>query len=281
MMFFYQLRNELWKLFGKKRTYIGFVMFLLAQAIILLLFRYTNGIRHDLTRRLDLMGYPAEQFLSSVTMATAMLAPIVAILLPLYVSLVGGDLLAKEAEDGTLRMMLSRPISRLRIIGLKWLAGAIFSILLGLVLGGFGALFASLLFHSGGLFAVAPQQEIFSLFTEAEGWRRFVCAVCALTFNAITIMGIALMFSCFNIKPAAATILAVSLVLISLIIQQIPYFHDLQQWFLTYHLEFWIRIFQQPIPWITIAESLSILFGVNLTLFIVGAAAFQMRDIKS
>ena len=28
-LFYYQLRNELWKLFGKKRTYIGFVMFLL------------------------------------------------------------------------------------------------------------------------------------------------------------------------------------------------------------------------------------------------------------
>ena len=30
-MFFAQLRNELWKLFGKKRTYIGFGAFLLAQ----------------------------------------------------------------------------------------------------------------------------------------------------------------------------------------------------------------------------------------------------------
>ena len=42
-MFFYQLRNELWKLFGKKRTYIGFGMFLLAQNVIIILFRYTNA----------------------------------------------------------------------------------------------------------------------------------------------------------------------------------------------------------------------------------------------
>jgi len=29
-MFYRHLRNELWKLFGKKRTYIGFGAFLLA-----------------------------------------------------------------------------------------------------------------------------------------------------------------------------------------------------------------------------------------------------------
>ena len=42
-MFLLQLRNELWKLFGKKRTYIGFFMFLLAQNVILLIFRFTRA----------------------------------------------------------------------------------------------------------------------------------------------------------------------------------------------------------------------------------------------
>ena len=35
-MFLRHLRNELWKLFGKKRTYIGFGAFLLAQNAMLL-----------------------------------------------------------------------------------------------------------------------------------------------------------------------------------------------------------------------------------------------------
>ena len=38
-MFYLQLRNELWKLFGKKRTYIGFGAFLLAQIGMMLAFR--------------------------------------------------------------------------------------------------------------------------------------------------------------------------------------------------------------------------------------------------
>ena len=39
-MFLAQLTNELWKLFGKKRTYIGFGAFVLAQSVMLLVFKY-------------------------------------------------------------------------------------------------------------------------------------------------------------------------------------------------------------------------------------------------
>ena len=45
-MFYHHLRNELWKLFGKKRTYIGFGAFLLAQNAMLLMFRFTHWQRH-------------------------------------------------------------------------------------------------------------------------------------------------------------------------------------------------------------------------------------------
>src|SRR5437773_11640284 len=127
-MFYLQLRNELWKLFAKKRTYIGFLMFLLAQNAIILLFRFTNGPRVSMMRTLEGNGYVAQEFISALTVATFMLLPIAYMLLPLYVSLVGGDLVAKEAEDGTLRMILSRPISRLRLLLLKWLPGATFSL---------------------------------------------------------------------------------------------------------------------------------------------------------
>ena len=39
-MFYLHLRNELWKLFGKKRTYIGFGAFLIAQNGMLVMFRF-------------------------------------------------------------------------------------------------------------------------------------------------------------------------------------------------------------------------------------------------
>jgi ABC-2 type transport system permease protein len=280
-MIYYQLRSELWKMFGKKRTYIGFGAFLLAHATILLLFRYWQGPRRDMAHRLELLGYDSQKYISNLTMAVAVLIPVAVLLMPLYVALVGGDLLAKEAEDGTLRMILARPISRFRLALVKWLAGLVFSIVLALALGTLGAAFASCLFPQGGLFAFLPMDGIFSLFEPGEGWSRYTIATAILGANAATVMGLALMFSCFNVKPAAATVLALSVLLTSKIVQEMPYFHDLQHWFFTYHMNYWMRIFEQRVPWAEILQSLSILFGFNLTLLIIGCVAFQVRDIKS
>jgi ABC-2 type transport system permease protein len=278
-MFYLQLRNELWKLFGKKRTYIGFGAILLAQVVIVLVFRYSNASR-DMIRQLESNGYPAEQFISNLTIATVMLFPIAYVLLPLYTSLVGGDLVAKEAEDGTLRMILCRPISRFRLLFIKWLAGAIFSGLLTLALGGLGILFASALFKQGGLFVFVPG-EVFGVFDGHTGLARYAAAHAVLATKAATVTGLAFMFSCFNVKPAAATILALSFVFVSFVLMQIPFFRELQPWFLTYHLNVWQNVFAQPVPWWRIAGSFSILLGFNLTFMIVGCTAFQVRDIKS
>jgi ABC-2 type transport system permease protein len=280
-MIYYQLRNELWKMFSKKRTYIGFGAFMLAHAGILLIFRYWQGPRRDMVHRLELLGYASGNYISNLTMAVAVLVPVAVLLMPLYVALVGGDLLAKEVEDGTLRMILARPISRFRLALVKWLAGLFFSVVLALALGGLGAVFASCLFPTGGLFVFLPMDGIFSLFGPGDGWTRYTIATIILSANAATVMGLALMFSCFNVKPAAATILALSVLLTSRIIQEIPYFHDLQPWFFTYHMNYWIKMFEQRVPWADILQSLSILFGFNLTLLIIGCVAFQVRDIKS
>src|SRR5213595_3911135 len=169
-IFYLQLRNELWKLFAKKRTYIGFLMFLLAQNVIILIFRFTNGPRANMRRTLEGNGYLAQEFISALTVATFMLLPIAYMLLPLYAALVGGDLVAKEAEDGTLRMILSRPISRLRLLFVKWLAGIIFSGVLVMVLGGTALFFARFWFPWRGMFVSWPPLNIFSLVGAGEGF---------------------------------------------------------------------------------------------------------------
>ena len=203
-MVYLQLRNELWKLFGKKRTYIGFAIFLIAQNVITLVFRYSSASK-SMVRQLEGNAYSAEHYISSLTISTIMLFPIAYVLLPLYVSLVGGDLVAKEAEDGTLRMILTRPISRLRLLLVKWLAGALFAVVLVFALGLFGEVFASVFFPWGGLFVFVPG-EMFSLFEAGDGLKHYALAHLMLSVKAISIFSLAFMFSCFDIKPAAATI---------------------------------------------------------------------------
>jgi ABC-2 type transport system permease protein len=279
-MFYRHLRNELWKLFGKKRTYIGFGAFLLAQNGMLLLFRFTRW-QSEMERHLVGNGYLAQEYVSALTVAVVMLVPQIVLLMPLYAALVGGDLVAKEAEDGTLRMILSRPVSRFRLLLVKWIAGIIFSAVLVLVLGGTALFFARLWFPWRGLFVSWPPDNIFALMSSSVGWKLFLCSHLFLTLNACTILGLAFMFSCFNMKPAAATILSLSFLFLNLVMETIPFFERYHHWFLPYHFRVWLFTYLQPVPWPRISESLSVLLAFNLTTFLVGVAAFQVRDIKS
>ena len=278
-MFFRHLRNEVWKLFGKKRTYIGFGVFILAQNAMLLTFRFTRW-QDDMQRLLAGNGYLAQEYVSALTVSVVMLIPQVVLLMPLYAALVGGDLVAKEAEDGTLRMILSRPISRFRLLLVKWLAGVIFCGVLVSVLGATALGFARLWFPWKGMFVFAPGM-VFNVLTAAEGFRFYLLSHLVMTFGVSSILSMAFMFSSFNMKPAAATILALSYLFVNLVMESIPFFERYREWFLPYHLRVWLFVYAQPTPWERMAGSLCILLAFSFTAFLIGAAAFQARDIKS
>src|SRR5260221_7393903 len=149
------LRNELWKLFGKRRAYIGLGAFLMAQNAMLVFFQL-GPVKRSMERLLAGNGYLAQEYISALTVALFMILPQIVMLMPLYATLVGGDLVAKEAEDGTLRMILSRPISRFQLLLAKWMAGAIFSVLLVSVLGATALCFARMWFPWRSMFVTLP-----------------------------------------------------------------------------------------------------------------------------
>jgi ABC-2 type transport system permease protein len=278
-MFYRHFRNELWKLFGKKRTYIGFGAFLLVQTGMLLMFRFGH-VRADMERTLAGNGYLAQEYISALTVAVIMLIPQVALLMPLYAALVGGDMVAKEAEDGTLRMILSRPISRFRLLLMKWLAGVLFAALLVLVLGGTALSLARIWFPWKGMFVSWPGIG-FNVLSAGTGFKLYLWSITFMAVNASVAASLAFMFSCFNMKPAAATVLTLSVIFISMVLENVPFFEPYREWFPTYHFHTWIRIYSQPTPWDAVGQTLSILLAINLTTFLVGAAAFHARDIKS
>jgi ABC-2 type transport system permease protein len=279
-MFFLHLRNELWKLFGKKRTYIGFGAFVIAQNAILLLFHFSRWQR-GFENLLAGNGYVAREYISALTVAVLLLLPQVLLLMPLYTALVGGDLVAKEAEDGTLRMILSRPVSRFNLLLAKWMAGGIFSVVLVAVLG-FAALgFARIWFPWGKMAVHWPPLQIFSLVESNKGLRFYMWSHLFMALNALTVLSLGFMFSCFNMKPAAATILALSFVILNLVMEAIPLLERFHEYLLPYHFRIWLLIYQSPIQWQRITQSAIILAAFSITTFLIGSAAFHARDIKS
>ena len=131
------------------------------------------------------------------------------------------------------------------------------------------------------MFVFAPMLQTFSVFSAGDGMTLYAFSSLFIVANAIAQLSVAFMFSCFNIKPAAATILSLSYLFMNMVMENIPFFKDYQNWFITHHFDCWLLVFQSPTPWTHILQSEIILFAISATAFAIGAIAFQVRDIKS
>ncbi|MDR3405518.1 MAG: ABC transporter permease [Chthoniobacter sp.] len=279
-LFFLQLRGELWKLFARKRTYIGFGAFFGLEVVILLLFQLPK-VQRSFRHIVEQAGYGFEDYFSGVTLAFQVLYWTVFLLGGLYIALVGGDIVAKEVEDGTMRMTLCRPISRLRVLTVKYVASLIYTAALTLFIG-LSALAIGLLRQGvGGFFAFQPMQKLFALYDFHEGLDRYLSSLPLLGITLVSVTSLAFMFSCFNMKPVSATICTLTYFTTDNIFRNIPYFDSIKPWFITSHIETWYNIYRAPVPWLQVTEDLAYLIGVDATFVLIGIVAFSVRDFKS
>ena len=162
MLFLSQLRSELKKMFARKRTYIGFGAFLFLEGLILFLIELNGG--KGIKRLIEVAGGGVDYFFSATTIGFIVTAVSTLLLGGIYVALVAGDIVAKESEDGSLRLVLSRPVSRLRVLALKYGAAVIYNIIFVLFIGASAYLLgACIRGFGGGFFAMEMDRGIFAL----------------------------------------------------------------------------------------------------------------------
>ncbi len=279
-LFLLQLSGELRKLFSRKRTYIGFGAFLLIELLVLALLQLPK-VQRSFERLIERAGYGFEEYFSGLTLAFLMVTWTIFFLGALYLSLVAGDVVSKEVEEGTMRMMLCRPVSRIRLLTVKYLACLIYTFALIFFIG-FTALAAGLLRQGvGGLFVFAPLEGIFALYEFREGLGRFLAALPLLGLSLVCVTSLGFMLSCFNMKPAAATIVTLSIFFVDMIFRGIPYFESIREWFMTAHMATWLNVFRPHVPVLQMLEDYTYLLAVDLTFVVIGMAQFQRRDLKS
>lgn len=274
-----QFTGELTKLFARKRTYIGFAAFLATELLILGLL-HMPAAKKALERTVENSGYLFHEYYSGLTLAYLMMTNTLFFLGSLYLALVAGDVVAKEVEDGTLRMILSRPVSRVRLILVKYAACAVYTTVMMFYITATCLAAAIINQGMGSLFVYAPMHGIFSFLGAGEALWRFGLAAVLLSGLTMTITTVAFCFSCFNMKPAAACVIALTLLFLDLVLQLMPYFSSIHGWLLTYHMGVWNHVFDPHLdPWMFL-ESLAYLWGVNASFLFVGTLHFYTRDFK-
>lgn len=279
-IFLLQLRGELRKLFARKRTYIGFAAFLAVELAVLVLLRLPR-VQQRLEQLLERSGYAAGDYLSGLTLGLIITLSTVFILGALYLALVAGDIVAKEVEDGTMRMLLARPAGRGRLLALKLAACLVYTGVLAVFIGVTAVAAGTIHSGWGGLFVYAPPEGVFAVYPAGEGAARLVLALPFLAASLGTITCLGFCLSCLPMKPAAATVITLSVLFVDTVLKNLPFFSGIRDWFLTAKMGAWVGVFAHRIPWESMAGQYAWLAAINVTLVVTGYIAFQSRDFKS
>lgn len=293
------LRIELFKIWKRPRTYIAFA----AITAIVLIFQFAfkaDGISYmnlllqnvqdsfELNKIKAINGY----FMCYIILNTLLIQ------VPILVALIAGDAISGEANMGTLRLMLTKPVSRTEIILVKFLASFIFTLLLLLWMA-VTALYLSLLIFGVDdmlIFRVkGDESQIMQITKDDIMWRYYAAfgyAAIALT----VIAALSLFFSVFAENSIGPIVAAVCVVLVFTVVSNInvPVIErHVKPYLFTSYLVGWKGFFyigtdssNFPIKgsiesWPAIRNSLLILLAHIVVL--VGASAwfFNRKDILS
>jgi ABC-2 type transport system permease protein len=293
------LQIELYKISRRPRTYIAFV----AIAAIVLIFQfafkadgesYMNLMLQSVQESFELEKTKAINgfFMCYIILNTLLIQ------VPILVALIAGDAISGEANMGTLRLVLTKPISRSELIIVKFAASALFTISL-LIWMALLALFLSMFIFGIDdmlIFRVkGDESQILQIRQDDVMWRYFAAfgyAAVALT----VIAALALLLSVFAENSIGPIIATVCIVIVCTVISNInvPIIdRNLKPWLFTSYLVGWKGFFYigtttdgEPIKgsienWPAIRNSLYILLGHIVLLVGASIVVFRRKDILS
>ena len=291
------LQIELYKISKRSRTYIAFA----AITAIVLIFQFAfkadgkNYMNLMLQSVQDSFDMDKSKAINGYFMCYIILNTLL-IQVPILIALVAGDAISGEANMGTLRLILTKPINRTQIILVKFAASFIFTIML-LVWMAVMALFVSLLIFGADdmlIFrAKGDESQIMQITKDDIMWRylaAFGYAAVALTVIAV----LAMLLSVFAENSIGPIIATVCIVIVCTVISNIgvPIIDkNVKPWLFTSYLVGWKGFFYigttadgQPIKgsienWPAIRNSLYILTAHIFLLLGITIIVFNRKDI--
>ncbi|MFZ1856880.1 MAG: ABC transporter permease subunit [Chitinophagaceae bacterium] len=242
------LKIELFKIFKRPRTYIAF------GAVAAIVFLFHIGLKFDGKSYLDLiLNNVSDSFEVSDDFKSRLLngyficfaiLNILLIQMPLLVALIAGDSIAGEANMGTLRLSLTKPISRTDYMLVKFAASVIYTLILLLWLAVL-ALFGSMLIFGTNTLVVFRSEGIEMMNSFDVLWR-YVAAFGYAAVALTTVSALAFLLSVFAENSIGPIIATMSIVIVLTILSEfnIPiYDKTVKPYLFTTHMVAWKGFF--------------------------------------
>ena len=275
------VRIELYKIFKKWRTYIGF----LAIAVLIPVIQIAMLIEGEkslnfMTRNLQQSFIFVGNLLNGYLITYLILGSLY-IHIPFLIALVAGDLLAGEATSGTYRILITRPVSRIKLVTSKFAAGLLYtySLIFWLALISLGL--GILIFGTGELIVLKSTQII--IFAKNDIFWRFVLAFLFACLSMSVVTALAFLFSSLVENAIGPIISTMAVIIVFIIISaiEINIFQTIKPYLFTTYMSSWRLFFDDKINYQEIIKSCLILLAHIIVFFSVTALIFKKKDILS
>jgi ABC-2 type transport system permease protein len=265
------LRSELKLIFGRRRNQAGLLVLAAVPVLIAIAVKVSSPGR----------GGDGPDFFSSITenglfVALASLTLELGLFLPLAVAAISGDAVAGEANLGTLRYLLTVPVQRGRLLGVKYAAIVIFSVVATLAVTVTGILMGLALFGGGDMTLLSGAQIGFG-----EGLLRVLAATLYLSICFASLGAVGLFVSTLTEQPIGAMITVVIFSTASFIADSIPQIAWLHPFLITHNWLAFGDLFRSPIAWDGIQQGIYVALAYVIVFWFAGWARFTGKDITS
>lgn len=271
---------ELQKIFKKLRTYIGFIAIgIIVPVVQTALFwegeKYINFATQNLKQSFVFVG----NLLNGYLIANIILQSLF-IQIPFLIVLVGGDLLAGEATAGTYRMLLTRPVSRFKLITSKFFAGIIYTNLLILWLAVLSLGLSVLIFGTGEMIVLRDKVYIFA--ADDVLWR-FALSYGFAALSMTTVMSLSFLFSSLVENAIGPIVATMAVIIIFLILSALPidFLQNIKPFLFINHMNEWRAFMVDPIDFGKVISSGFILLAHIIGFYLITLYLFIKKDILS
>ncbi|MBK6643973.1 MAG: ABC transporter permease subunit [Bacteroidetes bacterium] len=272
------IRIELYKIFSRIRTYIGFIAIgLLVPLIQVALFidgeTYIEFSLQNLKEAFDFQGNLLNGYLACYIILATLYVHI-----PFLITLVTGDLLADEAADGTFRILLTRPVSRTKLLFAKFISGLIYTAALIFWMALISLLLGIAIMGTGDLIVIKNTVYIFA--EDDVLWR----LLAAFGFGLIAmwcVAALSFMFSSFADNSIGPIILTMTVIISFIVISAIDLslFRVVKPFLFTNYMGSWKLFFETPVNYNKIMLSAGALVAHIILFFGIAWYNFKKKDI--
>jgi ABC-2 type transport system permease protein len=273
--------NEFVKILAKPRSYLGIGALTLLIGVILFAMKADGGsfisfVTASFEQTLSFNG----NILNGNLIAFIILQMLI-IHIPLLVALVTGDLISGEAAMGTVRMLASKPISRTSIVLSKFIAGAVYTLILTIWLGFLALIVSKWIFGTGDLI-VLNSDGLVILQEQDIPWRYGLAFMVAF-LSLLTISTLSICLSVFADNSIGPIVSTMAIIILFTIIGSldVSVFDTIKPYLFTTHMASWRSFFEDPIPMSKIIQSVVILLAHNIILVVIAIVKFNKKDITS